>query len=105
MKIIIRVPETSRDIGTDATHPDIPIHYIPLDETEYTLDIPSRTRIETLRNIIRDRENLPIIPDPGIRIIFNGRFIGLYVWENSNSLLDYGISENSVINISFRVRG
>jgi len=101
MKIIIRVPEGSMDIGSDARYSDIPIHYIPLDETEYTLDIPHRTRIETLTNIIRDRENLPIIPDPGIRIILNG----IQLEPPTSSLLDHDIGENAVINIIFRLRG
>ena len=100
MKIIIKVPNHSVDIGCDARFPDIPIHYLPLDETEYTLDIPPQTSIETLRNIIRDRENLPVIPNPGIRIIFNG----VQLEPPTSSLLDYDIGENSVIRISFRIR-
>ena len=100
MKIIIKVPNYSLDIGIDATLPDIPMHYIPLDETEYTLDIPLRTRIETLKCIIRDRENLPIIPDPGIGIVYQGSRI------EHGSLLDYdNINENSVLHIHFRMRG
>jgi hypothetical protein len=101
MKIIIRVPDGSIDIGTDARFPDIPIHYLPLDETEYTLDIPPRTSIETLRNIIRDRENLPITPNPGIRIILNG----IQLEPPTSSLLDHDLGENAVINIIFRLRG
>ena len=54
----------------------------------------------SFRNIIRDRENLPIIPNPGIRIIFNG----LQLEPPTSSLLDYDISENSVISICFRTR-
>lgn len=100
MKIIIKVPNRSIDIGCDSRFPDIPIHYLPLDETEYTLDIPPQTSIETLRNIIRDRENLPVIPNPGIRILLNG----VQLEPPTSSLLDYDISENSLISVHFRIR-
>ena len=100
MKIIIKVPNLSVSIGTDSRYPEIPIHYSPLvNETEYTVDIPLRTKIETLRNIIRDRENLPSVPNPGIRLLYNGSNL------DENSLLDYDINENAIIHVYFRMRG
>ena len=100
MKIIIKVPIRSVYIGTDSRYPEIPIYYSPLvNETEYTLDIPLRTKIETLRDIIRDRENLPSIPNPGIRLLSNGSDLA------GNSLLDCDINENSIIIVYFRTRG
>lgn len=100
-KLLLKFQNRSINIGCDSRFPDVPIHYLPLDETEYTLDIPPRTRIETLRNIIRDRENLLVIPNPGIRILLNGDQLE----PPTSSLLDYDISENSIISICFRSRG
>jgi len=112
MKITIQVPSRSHNIGSDARYTDIPIHYSPLNETEYVLDIPSRTRLETLRNIIRDRENLPIIPDPGIRFRCPGSLLVPYDPVNQDpdplnhgTLFDYNINEDSVIIVWFRIRG
>jgi ubiquitin len=63
----------------------------------YSLDVQSNTTIHQLKEIIQDREGVPVEQQ---RIIYAGKEL-----QAEHTLSDYNIIENSTLHLVLRLRG
>ena len=63
-----------------------------------TLDVDSANSVEDVKNMIQDRQG---IPTDQMRLIFAGK----EVTEDSRTLADYNITQESTLNLVLRLRG